>query len=75
MEGNIEKSPCGSDVREEEVVEKCLWEQGDSDIQSTRMDVQRKLRGGVADFLQTKAETIPTYPLHISRRKSYTSYV
>lgn len=32
MEGNINRSPCCSDVREEEdLVEKHLWEQGDSD--------------------------------------------
>lgn len=53
MKGNIDKSPWDSDVREEEgLVEKLMWEQGDSDIGTTRIDVQRKLRGGVADFLQ-----------------------
>lgn len=53
MKGNIDKSPWDSDVREEEgLVEKLMWEQGDTDIGTTRINVQRKLRGGVADFLQ-----------------------
>lgn len=44
MDGNIDKNPCDGDVREEEgLVEKHLWEQGNSDIQSTGIDVQRKL--------------------------------
>lgn len=57
MEGNIHKSHDIDGREEKGLLQKLLWEQGGSDIENIMIDVQRKLQGGIANFLQAKAET------------------